>query len=120
GGSVASGPRVKGTIHWVSAAHAIPIEARLYDHLFEAERPMEVPEGKTFLDNLSDHSLIIQNGAMAEPSLRNIGIGQTVQFERIGYFCKDPDSTENRAVFNRTVTLKDSWAKLEKKLAGPA
>jgi len=115
GGDAPDNRKVKGTIHWISAHYALPIEVRLYDHLFETERPMEVAEGKTFFDNLSDHSLIIENNALAEPAIADINIGQTVQFERIGYFCKDPDSTENRIVFNRTVSLKDSWTKIEKK-----
>jgi glutaminyl-tRNA synthetase len=115
GGDAPDNRKVKGTIQWVCAIHAIPIEARLYDHLFEAERPMEVPEGKTFFDNLSDHSLTIESRAVAEPAAVEIEKGQTVQFERIGYFCKDPESTSSLAVFNRTVTLRDTWAKIEKK-----
>jgi glutaminyl-tRNA synthetase len=116
GGDAPDNRKVKGTIHWVSAGHAIPFQARLYDHLFEVERPMDVPEGKTFLDNLSDHSLSVEQNAKAEPAVAEIGVGTTVQFERMGYFCKDPDATDRLAVFNRTVTLKDTWAKLEKKL----
>ena len=116
GGDAPDNRKVKGTIHWVSADHAVPFIARLYEHLFEAERPMEVSEGKTFLDNLSDHSLSLEEKAVAEPALADIAVGQTVQFERVGYFCKDPDSTPSHAIFNRTVTLKDTWAKLEKKL----
>ncbi len=115
GGDAPDNRKVKGTIQWVSAIHAIPIEARLYDHLFEAERPMEVPEGRTFFDNLSDHSLAIESRAVAEPAVSEIEKGQTVQFERIGYFCKDPESTSSLAIFNRTVTLRDTWAKIEKK-----
>lgn len=120
GGDAADNRKVKGTIHWVSAEHAIPFEARLYDYLFETERPMEVSEGKTFLDNLSDHSLTVQYNAKAEPAVSEIAVGTTVQFERLGYFCKDIDSTTQRAVFNRTVTLKDTWAKIEKKFQGQA
>jgi len=116
GGDAPDNRKVKGTIQWVCAMHAVPIEARLYDHLFDAERPMEVPEGKTFFDNLSDHSLIIESRAVAEPAITEIGKGETVQFERIGYFCKDLESTSDLAIFNRTVTLKDTWAKIEKKL----
>jgi glutaminyl-tRNA synthetase len=116
GGDAPDNRKVKGTIHWVSAEHSVPFTARLYDHLFEAERPMEAPEGKTFLDNLSDHSLTVEKNARAEPAVAEIEVGTTVQFERMGYFCKDPDSTDSGAVFNRTVTLKDTWAKLEKKL----
>jgi len=115
GGDAPDNRKVKGTIHWVSAEHALQFEARLYEHLFEPERPMEVPEGKTFLDNLSPNSLTVERRALAEPAANDISIGQTVQFERVGYFCKDPDSSADRAVFNRTVSLKDSWTKIEKK-----
>ena len=120
GGDAPDNRKVKGTIHWVSANHAIPFEARLYDYLFETERPMEVPEGKTFLDNLSDHSLTVQHNAKAEPTVAEIAVGTTVQFERLGYFCKDINSTTQRPIFNRTVTLKDTWAKIEKKFQGQA
>ena len=115
GGDAPDNRKVKGTIHWVSAEHALSLEARLYDHLFEPERPMEVPEGRTFLDNLASNSLTVELLALAEPAAADIAVGQTVQFERVGYFCKDPDSSADRAVFNRTVSLKDSWTKIEKK-----
>ncbi len=114
GGQSPDGRKVKGTIHWVSAAQAIPAEVRLYDQLFAVENPNEAPEGKTFLDNLNPHSLTVVHG-MLEPALGNLKTGERVQFERLGYFCKDRDSTETHPVFNRTVTLRDTWAKLEKK-----
>ncbi|MCX7697248.1 MAG: glutamine--tRNA ligase/YqeY domain fusion protein [Bacteroidales bacterium] len=118
GGSSPDGRKVKGTIHWVSAAHAIPIETRLYDMLFTVPNPADIQEeGKTFLDYLNPHSLIIQT-AFAEPSLQNaIFQPETYyQFERIGYFFLDPDSRPNHLVFNRTVTLKDSWKKIIAKI----
>ena len=114
GGQSPDGRKVKGTIHWVSAAHALPATVRLYDHLFAAENPNSMPEGQTFLDALNPDSLR-EVTAMLEPALAGLPVGQTVQFERLGYFCKDRDSTEDLAVFNRTITLRDSWAKIEKK-----
>lgn len=114
GGSSPDGRKVKGTIHWVSAAHAVPAEVRLYEHLFAVENPSAVKEGKTFLDNLNPHSLQVVT-AMLEPSLRDRRPGERVQFERLGYFCMDPDSTQDTPVFNRTATLKDTWAKMEKR-----
>jgi glutaminyl-tRNA synthetase len=115
GGDAPDNRKVKGTIHWVSAAHAVPLEARLYDHLFEPERPMDVAPGASFLDNLSDHSLETVTDSRGEPSLADIPPGTPVQFERLGYFCADPDSSGTKRVFNRTVSLRDSWAKIEKK-----
>ena len=114
GGQSPDGRKVKGTIHWVSAAHALPATVRLYDHLFAAENPNAMPEGQTFLDALNPDSLR-EVTAMLEPALAGLPVGQTVQFERLGYFCKDADSTDARPVFNRTVGLRDSWAKMEKK-----
>ncbi|MDR3357331.1 MAG: glutamine--tRNA ligase/YqeY domain fusion protein [Desulfovibrio sp.] len=119
GGQSPDGRRVKGTIHWVSAAHARPAEIRLYDQLFTAENPDETPEGGTFLDNLNPDSLRITRGWL-EPALAELGEDARAQFERLGYFCKDKDSTPEMPVFNRTVTLRDSWARLEKKRAEPA
>ena len=114
GGNSPDGRRVKGTLHWVSAAHALPAEVRLYDHLFLADNPNDVPECASFTDFINPDSLkVIQ--AMLEPSLAEAKAGDKVQFERLGYFCKDPDSTPENPVFNRTVTLKDSWAKEQKK-----
>lgn len=114
GGQSPDGRKVKGTIHWVSAAHALPAEVRLYDHLFAVENPNAVPEGKTFLDNLNPDSLRIKRGLL-EPALAGSETGQTLQFERLGYFCKDKDSSPELPVFNRTATLRDTWARLEKK-----
>lgn len=114
GGSTPDGRRVKGTLHWVSAEHAIPTEVRLYEHLFSVENPNSVPEGGVFTDNLNPDSLRVTT-AMLEPSQANTPAGTRVQFERVGYFCADPDSEPGKPVFNRTVTLKDTWAKMEKK-----
>lgn len=113
GGSSPDGRKVKGTIHWVSAAHALPAEVRLYEQLFAVENPAAVEEGQSFLDNINPHSLRVVT-AQCEPSLASAKVGDKVQFERLGYFCADPDSTKGRPVFNRTVTLKDTWAKMEK------
>lgn len=113
GGQSPDGRKVKGTIHWVAAPYAREAEVRLYDRLFIAPNPEEVPAGGSFLDNLNPGSLKTVT-AMLEPALADIDSGQTVQFERIGYFCKDRDSSPEHPVFNRTVTLRDTWAKLEK------
>jgi glutaminyl-tRNA synthetase len=102
--------KVKGTIHWVSQKHGVPLEIRLYDRLFRTENPDEAAEGKTFLDNLNPDSLEIVSG-IAEPCLLSALPGQRFQFERIGYFCVDPDTRSDRPVFNRIVALRDSWAK---------
>lgn len=112
-GSSSDGRRVKGVIHWVSAADAVEAEVRLYGNLFSKEDPNDVEEGKTFLDYLNPDSLIVQK-AYIEPSLKEAKIGENYQFERVGYFCLDTDSTESNIVFNRTVTLKDSWSKMNK------
>ncbi len=106
--------KVKGTIHWVSAAHAIPAEVRLYEQLFAVENPNAAAEGQTFLDYLNPESLK-KVEAKLEPALASFKAGDKMQFERLGYFCKDKDSTESLAVFNRTTTLRDTWAKQEKK-----
>jgi len=115
GGNAHDGRKVKGTIHWVSAAHALPVEVRLYDHLFVKPDPYDVPEGVDFKTNLNPRSLERLSNCFVEPSLRDAASGSRFQFERIGYFCVDPDSTPERLVFNRTVSLVDSWAKIEKK-----
>ncbi len=112
-GSSSDGRRVKGVLHWVSAADAVEAEVRLYGNLFSKEDPNDVEEGKTFLDYLNPDSLIVQK-AYIEPSLKEAKIGENYQFERVGYFCLDTDSTESNIVFNRTVTLKDSWSKMNK------
>jgi len=114
GGNSPDGRKVKGTIHWVSARHAVSAEVRLYEQLFSVPNPNNVPEGKTFLDLLNPDSMRTAT-ARIEPALASLPSGSTVQFERLGYFCADPDGTPDAPVFNRTVTLKDSWAKLEKK-----
>lgn len=113
GGSSSDGRRVKGVIHWVSAGHALPVEARMYDTLFTKENPDDVEEGKTFLDYLNPESVVVKT-VLAEPSLRDAVAGEKFQFERVGYFCVDRDSAPERIVVNRTVTLKDSWAKINK------
>jgi glutaminyl-tRNA synthetase len=110
-GQAGDGRKVKGTIHWVSAAHALPAEVRLYDRLFLKEDPGEVPEGGHFTDNLNPRALEVVHGAFVEPSLADAAPGHRVQFERLAYFCVDPDSTPQLRVFNRTITLRDSWAK---------
>ncbi|MFN4292910.1 MAG: glutamine--tRNA ligase/YqeY domain fusion protein [Thermoflexales bacterium] len=110
GGNAPDGRKVKATIHWVSAAHALPIEARLYDHLFTRPDPDDVEEGESFLSYLNPKSLEVAQG-FAEPSVAGSPVGKHYQFERLGYFVVDPDSTPERPVFNRAVGLKDAWAK---------
>jgi glutaminyl-tRNA synthetase len=101
---------VKGVIHWVSAQHAISGEARLYSTLFNKENPDDCAENETFLTHLNPESLVVSKVLM-EPSLAAAAVGETFQFERIGYFSKDADSSDGKPVFNKTVGLKDSWAK---------
>jgi glutaminyl-tRNA synthetase len=115
GGDSPDGRKVKATLHWVSAAHALPAEVRLYDRLFSVEDPENVPEGKTFLDCLNPDSLEVVRGARVEPGLASAAPGLRVQFERLGYFVVDPDSRPGALVFNRTVSLKDTWAKIARK-----
>jgi glutaminyl-tRNA synthetase len=115
GGNAPDGRRPKATLHWVSAAHSVPIEARLYDRLFSAEDPERVPEGGTILDNLNPHSLEVLRDARAEPSVAAATPGTRLQFERLGYFCVDPDSKPGAIVFNRTVSLRDTWARIAQK-----
>ena len=105
---------MKATIHWVSAAHAIDAEVRLYDTLFSKEDPNQTEEGKDFTSNLNPNSLDVISRAKVEPSLLKAAIGNRYQFERLGYFCVDRDSAPAKLVFNRTVALKDTWAKIEK------
>ena len=114
GGSSPDGRKVKGTLHWVSARHAVPAEVRLYGQMFTTESDSDIEEGKNFLDYFDPESEKIVT-AMAEPYLGTLPAGSHVQFERVGYFCVDPDSAPGHPVYNRTVTLKDSWAKIEKK-----
>ena len=118
GGDSPDGRRVKSTIHWVSAAHAIDAEARLYDNLFTCENPGEVPEGQDFTANLNPNSLEVVRGCKLEPSLRDAAPGARYQFERLGYFCVDLDSKPEGLVFNRTAALRDTWAKIEKRQSG--
>jgi glutaminyl-tRNA synthetase len=115
GGNAPDGRKVKATIHWVSAAHAVDAEVRIYENLFLKEDPSNVEEGKDVLDNLNPNSLELIADAKLEPSLGNATIGTRYQFERLGYFCVDPDSKPGKPVFNRTVALKDAWARVEKK-----
>jgi glutaminyl-tRNA synthetase len=115
GGNAPDGRRVKATLHWVSAQHAIGAEVRLYDRLFSAENPEDVPEGKTFLDHLNPASLETLPACPVEPGLASARPGDRFQFERIGYFCVDPDSSPGRPVFNRTVSLRDTWARIEQR-----
>jgi glutaminyl-tRNA synthetase len=116
GGNAPDGRRPKATLHWVSAAHAVPIEARLYDRLFSVEDPERVPEGGTFLDNLNPQSLEVLRDGRAEPSVAAATPGTRLQFERLGYFCVDPDSKPGAIVFNRTVSLRDTWARIAQKI----
>ena len=115
GGNAPDGRKVKSTIHWVSAAHAIDAEVRLYETLFARENPNETPEGQDFTVNLNPNSLETLTGVKVEPSLANAAAGARYQFERLGYFCADPDSRPGRPVFNRTVALRDTWAKIERR-----
>ncbi len=115
GGNSPNGRKVKSTMHWVSAAHAIGAEIRLYGNLFAKPDPYDLEEGQDVLDNLNPNSLEILAGAKLEPSLASAKLEDRFQFERVGYFCLDPDSTPGSLVFNRTLALKDSWARIEKK-----
>jgi len=120
GGDSPDRRKVKATIHWVSAAHAIPAEVRLYDSLFAKANPDEVPEGKDFKANLNPNSLEILTSCRLEPGLASAAPGSRYQFERLGYFCADlRDSRPGALVFNRTVTLRDTWAKIEKGMKNP-
>ncbi len=116
-GGEAPGRKVKGTIHWVSAAESVPAEVRLYDRLFTVPNPDEAPEGKDFLSNLSPDSLVVRSGARVEPALAALPAGTVFQLERTGYFVVDRDGAPGRPVFNRSVSLRDSWGKIEKKAA---
>jgi glutaminyl-tRNA synthetase len=115
GGDAPDGRKVKATLHWVSAAHALNAEVRLYDHLFTIEDPADVEEGEDWKSNLNPNSLEILSDCKVEPSLKSAIAGSRYQFERLGYFCVDPDSSEEGLVFNRTVSLRDTWAKIQKR-----
>ncbi|HEY1802806.1 MAG TPA: glutamine--tRNA ligase/YqeY domain fusion protein [Terriglobales bacterium] len=119
GGNSPDGRKVKSTIHWVSAAHALDAEVRLYENLFTTEDPNNTEDGQEFTANINPHSLEIVSQAKLEPSLQGASIEARYQFERLGYFCVDADSTAEKLVFNRTVPLKDTWTKIEKKTASP-
>jgi glutaminyl-tRNA synthetase len=119
GGNAPDGRKVKSTIHWVSAVHAVDAEVRVYENLFSNEDPTDVPEGQDFTANLNPNSLEVIAHAKLEPSLADAVPGGRYQFERLGYFCADPDSKAGKLVFNRTVALKDTWAKVEKKQGKP-
>ncbi|MBR5028623.1 MAG: glutamine--tRNA ligase/YqeY domain fusion protein [Bacteroidales bacterium] len=112
GGDAPDGRKVKGTIHWVSAQHAIGAEVRLFDRLFKVPAPDDVEEGHSFLENLNPDSLKVLTDCKLEPALADVKPMDRMQFERLGYFCVDKDSTPEHLVFNRTCTLKDSWAKI--------
>jgi glutaminyl-tRNA synthetase len=113
-GGPQSNRKVKGTLHWVSARHALEAEIRLYDRLFKTEVPDDAAEGEDFRSNMNPDSLKVLKG-FVEPGLKGSTPGTNVQFQRLGYFCVDPDSTSDMPVFNRTTTLRDSWAKQAKK-----
>jgi len=113
GGNAPDGRKVKATIHWVSAAHALDAEVRLYENLFSKENPGDTEPGQEFTANLNPKSLEVLQGCKLEPSLAKAEAGSRYQFERVGYFCVDPDSRPGKLVFNRTVALKDTWARIE-------
>jgi glutaminyl-tRNA synthetase len=115
GGNAPDGRKVKSTIHWVSAAHAVDAEVRLYGKLFTIENVADIPDDRDWKEYLNPESEVVTNLARLEPSLAGHPAGFRCQFERLGYFCADRDSTADRPVFNRTVTLKDEWAKIQKK-----
>jgi glutaminyl-tRNA synthetase len=114
GGDAPDGRKVKATLHWVSAAHALEAEVRLYDRLFMKADPEDTEEGKDFTSNVNSKSLEVLSSCRVEPSLKNAVSGNRFQFERLGYFCVDPDSSKGSLVFNRTITLRDTWAKIER------
>ena len=115
GGDAPDGRKVKSTLHWVSADHALEAEVRLYDRLLTDPNPAAVPEGQDFTDLINTNSLTVLDHCYVEPSLKQATAGSVYQFERLGYFCVDPDSTSEKLVFNRTVGLRDEWAKLQKR-----
>ncbi|MCU0571761.1 MAG: glutamine--tRNA ligase/YqeY domain fusion protein [Syntrophobacteraceae bacterium] len=114
GGGAPDGRQVKATLHWVSTDHAQPAEVRLYDRLFTRENPADAEEGLDFKDYINPRSLEVLSDCRVEPALASVSVGDPLQFERLGYFCLDPDSAGGRLVFNRAVTLRDTWAKIQK------
>ena len=115
GGSAPDGRRVRATLHWVSAEHALDAEIRLYDSLLTVPNPYDVPEGKTWTDFINPDSLAVLTGCKLEPSMSDIQVGEPLQFERVGYFVKDRDSTPDTPVFNRSVPLRDTWARIQQR-----
>ncbi|MBR9800702.1 glutamine--tRNA ligase/YqeY domain fusion protein [bacterium] len=115
GGNAPDGRKVKATLHWVSAEHAVNANVNLYDNLFREMDPDDVPEDGSFKDNLNPDSLVVMSNAKLERNLADVEPGYSCQFERLGYFCVDKESTSDQLVFNRAVTLKDTWAKVKKK-----
>lgn len=115
GGDAPDGRKVKSTLHWVSAGHALEARVRLYDHLFTKENPDQTAEGENFKSNLNPDSCKVLNSCRVEPSLEGAAPLSRYQFERLGYFCVDPDSSDGELIFNRTVSLRDTWAKIQKK-----
>jgi glutaminyl-tRNA synthetase len=115
GGDSPDGRKVKATLHWVSARHALPVDVRMYDRLFVVEDPEKGRDGGTFLDVLNPGSLQLLRACQAEPSLATAVASDRFQFERLGYFCVDPDSTPGAPIFNRTVSLRDAWTKIEQR-----
>ncbi len=113
GGYAPDGRKVQGTLHWVSASHCLDAEIRLYDRLFLKADPTQTAPGGSFIDNLNPDSLQLLTGCKVEAGLNKAKPGYRCQFERIGYFCVDPDSTPGKLVLNRTATLRDTWAKIE-------
>jgi glutaminyl-tRNA synthetase len=114
GGNAPDGRKVKSTIHWVSAAHALEAEVRLYENLFTKENPNDVENGADFMSNVNRNSLEVLTSCRIEPFLAGAAPGSRYQFERMGYFCVDPDKTLEKLVFNRTVSLRDDWVKIQK------
>ena len=115
GGTTPDGRKVKSTIHWVSAAHAVDAEVRLYDNLFTKENPNDVEEGQEFTANLNPKSVEVVTGCKVEASLRAVAPGAIYQFERLGYFAADRESVSGRPVFNKTIGLRDAWQKIEQR-----
>ncbi len=113
GGDAPDGRKVKATLHWVSVPHALQAEVRLYDRLFTTAAPLDVPEGQDFADGVNPDSLVTTTCAI-EPTVAGAAPGTRYQFERQGYFCVDPDTTAERLVFNRIVSLRDSWKKIQR------
>jgi glutaminyl-tRNA synthetase len=115
GGTTPDKRKVRSTMHWVSTKHAVEAEVRLFDRLFMTENPTKVDEGQDFTTNLNPDSLEVRPTCYVEPSVVDAEVGHVVQFERLGYFCVDSDSSNEKLVFNRTITLRDTWARMQNK-----